>query len=85
LPYAGEHGPVNAKILLETPLAAAVHPSPLQLMRLSALPPLRLPAVQENLDLIVAGKRPLEMVVEIKLGLRHDYQVSNAVRLHLCL
>lgn len=73
MPHAGERGPVNAKILLETPLTAAVGPSPLRLMRLYALPSLPLPPVQENLDLLVAGKRALEMVVEIKFGSSHDY------------
>ena len=78
------HKRTVAEIIVDAWLPAAVAPAPLRLVPLVALPPLAAPAVKEDLDLLVLGEIPSEVVPEVRLVSRHDEQASNPTARRPC-
>ena len=78
---ANDYKAAGSEILLVDWLSATLGLPPLGLVRLDTLAPLRPPPVEDDPDLLVPSEIPLQIVVEVRLVVGHDYEVPFHPRL----
>src|SRR5574341_1878899 len=69
--------------VIRTRSAPAVTATSLRFMRVDSTPSLPTPAIQENLDPVVARELPSQIIVEVLAIPRRDYEISNHGRFPL--
>ena len=73
--HSDDHDQPGAEIAVDPQPTTTVGLTSLRLVRLNPLPPLPPPTVQEDLDLLVPGEIPRQVLAESRLIPRHNEQV----------